>query len=97
MKAGALRQRGTLENPPTVPGDADGAYEPLTPPVVWLGIEPQAPGGGDNRQLLHLVTMRSHSQVTIDTRITVGSRRLYVRGLQDAGGGELRLLCEEII
>lgn len=88
--------------------DADAAvqnFTPLTPPGVWCAIQPSY--GTDGRSTEHLVEMRFHPEVTIDTRIVYvdpnrpvdkRTRELFVRGVQniDEANDLMRLTVEEI-
>lgn len=98
MIASQLRQWVTLANSPQVTDDADGMYEPLSPAGVWAGIQPIGPAD-NGRSVQHLVTMRYHPQVSLETRIVYGTRHLFVRGIQnvDERNVELRLICDEAI
>lgn len=101
MNISPLRTLVTLSRSPKKTDDDDGFFEPLSPPRMWASIQPQGPFA-DGRNVAHLVTMRYHPGVTMDTRITYGSnpgRELFVRGVQviDDANVEMRLLCEEII
>jgi hypothetical protein len=104
MRAGDCNKWVTLSRSPAT--DTEVAGTPLTPAGIWAAIEPLAPGAStDNRSLTHLVRMRFHPDVTIDTQIDYvdfrlgRTRSLFVRGLQavNEAGDELRLLCEEIV
>jgi head-tail adaptor len=103
MNVGALRHQVSLANCPTRTNDADGFYEPLTPSLVKASIVPISPGA-DDRTTTHLVTVRYHPQITVDTRIVFSDpvkrrdREFFVRGVQnlDERNVELRLLCEEV-
>ncbi len=85
--------------------DAEAQGTPLSPPSIWAAIEPLPPGFADNRAITHMVRMRFHPEVTIDTQIDyvdarIGRpRSLFVRGVQSVNeaGDELRLLAEEVI
>jgi head-tail adaptor len=87
----------------------DPYFEPLSPARVWATVQPGSPGN-DGRSIWHLVTMRYHKQVTMDTRIVLVHktreiegrevpRELFVKGFQnvDERDDELKLLCEEVI
>ena len=103
MNVGSLRHQVSLANSLQQSNDADGFYEPLTPSLVYAAIVPISPGA-DGRTTSHLVTMRYHRQVSVDTRIVFydavkqRNREFFVRGVQnlDERNEELRLLCEEI-
>lgn len=102
MRAGPCNKWVTLARYPEDDDEARGT--PLTPEGVWAAIEPLPPGGTDNRTITHLVRMRFHPEVTLDTRIQyvdarVGrTRSLFVRGVQavNEAGDELQLLAEEV-
>lgn len=97
--AGRTRQYVSLARTPQTSPDSDGFWEALSPPDVWCAIQPLPAGSGDGRSTFHLVTMRYHPQVTMDTRITFGTRELFVRNVQnvDERNRELRLYCEEVV
>ena len=97
MEIGVFRHRVSLANAPTTTPDSDGFYADLSPSSVWASIEPFAPQNGD-RVTTHLVRMRYHAGVTLETKITFGSRQLFVKGIQNVQerNEELRLLCEEV-
>jgi head-tail adaptor len=103
MRGGPCNKWVTLSRSPT--STSEGPFTALVPAGVWAAIEPLAPGGGyDTRTITHLVRMRFHPEVTLDTRIDYADARinrtrlLFVRGVQsvDEAGDELRLLCEEV-
>ncbi len=98
MRVGRLNKWVTLSRSPELSGDSDGFFAPLDPEGVWASIEPLSPSE-NGRSLAHLVTIRFHDQVTMDTRITYGTRQLYVKGFQNVmeRDTELRLICEEIV
>jgi hypothetical protein len=92
----------TLSKSTITTNDNNGFFEPLSPAGVWCSIEPLPPSP-DGRNVSHLVQMRHHPQIDMDTRLqfqTTGGplRELFVRGFQNLNmDDELRLLCEEII
>jgi head-tail adaptor len=102
MRAGPCNKWVTLANSPDSSDDA--IWTDLSPSGIWAAIEPLPPGGSDNRSITHLVRMRYHPAVTLDTRIQYAdaridrTRSLYVRGVQSVNeaADELRLLCEEV-
>jgi hypothetical protein len=103
MRAGNCNKWVTLSRWPADDALARGAA--LTPPGVWVAIEPTAPGDSiTDRTTTHVVRMRFHPQVTLDTKISYvdarlgRTRSLFVRGVQDVNdaGDEMRLLCEEV-
>src|SRR4051812_10968954 len=99
MRAGSCNKWVTLSRNPATAEETRGT--PLSPEGVWAAIEPLPPGGTDDRTLTHLVRMRFHAEVTLDTQIDYDdarlgrTRSLFVRGVQavDEAGDELRLLC----
>lgn len=104
MRAGPLNKWVTLFRNPATESEARGAA--LSPPGVWCAIEPLPPGTSDtNRAITHLVRMRFHPDVTIDTEIDYDDGRrnvtrvLFVRGFQEVNeaGDEIALLAEEIV
>ncbi len=95
----------TLSQSPQVTDDSDGFFEDLNPAGTWASIRPQLSANG--RQIDHVVEMRWHPQVTIDTRIVYEdankptgktTRELFVKGVQniEEANDVLVLLCEEI-
>lgn len=108
LAAGRLNKLVTLSRSPQTTNDSDGFFEALVPQTVWAAIEPQ---GADGRTVTHLVTIRYHAQVTMDTRLVyldpdrittanpTGARAIYVKGFQNVAehNEEMRLLCEEVI
>lgn len=110
MRVGRHNKPVTLWRSPQTSGDSDGFLEALSPSTWWAGIEPFAPGEG-GRTVQHVVTMRYHPQVSVDTVVIyldptrrteanlTGSRQLFVRGFQNVGeqNAEMRLLAEEVI
>jgi hypothetical protein len=85
---------------------ADAAFTPLSPSGSWCSIAPSLTAGA--RVTEHVVELRYHPQITIDTRIVYEdpskpagktTRTLFVRGVQDPNeiNDILRLLCEEIL
>ncbi len=95
----------TLSQSPQVTDDSDGFFEALNPEGVWASIRPQLASNG--RTIEHVVEMRWHPQVTIDTRIVyedstkpVGktTRELFVKGVQnlEEQNATLVLLAEEV-
>ena len=102
MRAGDLRQQVSLSRCPQTSPDSDGFFEDLTPRDWRASILPNAPSE-DGRRITHLVTMRYHPQVNMDTRIVYTEQgtthQLFVRSFQDVEQRhvELRCLCEEII
>lgn len=98
MRVGQHNRSVTLWRTPQASGDADGFFEALSPSSWWAQIQPLTSSDA-GRSIFHQVTMRYHSQVTMDTRVLYGARELFVRGVQnmDERNVELRLLCEEIV
>jgi len=95
----------TLSQSPQVSGDSDGFFEDLDPAGTWASIRPQL--GADGRMIQHVVEMRHHPQVTIDTRIVYEdstkpagktTREIFVKGVQnlEEANDILVLLCEEV-
>ncbi len=93
-----MAQLVTLARAPQVSNDADGYYEDLSPSQAWVAIEPQG-SAGDGRTQSHIVTMRYRSDVTIDTRLTYGTRYLFVRSVQNVNeaNDQMVCVCEEVI
>ena len=104
MRVNRLNKYVALSRSPQTSGDSDGFFEDLNPPNAWARIEPQGPTG-EGRTVSHLITMRWHPQVTMDTRIVYADgaygrdREFFVRGFQNVAesGAELRLICEEVV
>ncbi len=95
----------TLSQSPQVTDDSDGFFEDLSPSGTWAAIRPQL--AADGRTITHVVEMRWHPQVTIDTRIVYEdsakpagktTRELFVKGVQniEEQNAVLVLLCEEV-
>jgi head-tail adaptor len=100
MQAGRRRHLVSLANAPQVSGDADGFFEPCSPPTAFAAIEPVSPVSADGTRIQgHYVTLPYHPGVTVDTRILWGARALFVKGVQnvDERNRELRCYCEEAI
>lgn len=101
MQPGKLNRWVTLWRGPITSNDSDGFFEALSPSGAWVSIEPLPPDsiGDATRMLTHIVTMRFHDQITVDTRILYGERELFVKGVQNVNdaNAELRLYCEEVI
>ena len=101
-KVGRNNKWVTLSKSTTTTPDSDGFFEDLSPAGSWARISP-APPSDDGRRITHLVTMRHHPQVNMDTRIVYATNgdihELFVRGFQnvDFDDVELQLLCEEVI
>lgn len=102
MRNGACNKWVTLDRAPVA--NTEDRWTDLSPDGIWAAIEPLPPGGSDTRTITHVVRMRFHPEVTLDTRITYAdgrtslTRLLFVRGVQTVSeqGDEMRLLCEEI-
>ncbi len=96
------RKYVALARAPQTTNDSDGYWEPLNPANAWCSIQP-AFGQGDGRITEHLIEMRFHAQVTVDTRIVYTDpvlsrdRQFFVRGVQniDEANDLIRLACEE--
>lgn len=97
MQAGLLNRRVSLSRTPQTTPDSDGFWEPLSPEYVWASIQP-APPSDDGRVITHLVTIRYHAQVTVDTRILYGTRELFVKGVQNVNDQNVEMLlqCQEV-
>lgn len=93
MIVGLLNKRVSLYRSPD---DSGAIGDALSPRDVWAQIENQ--GSGGERVTQHLVTMRYHPEVTVDTLLVYGTRNLFVRSVQNVNEDniELRLLCEEV-
>lgn len=104
MRAGSLDKWVTLSRSPQTTDDSDGYFEDLSPNGAWAGIQPLT-ASDNGRTLTHLVRMRFHPQVTMDTRIvysdaTLGrDRELFVKGFQNLNerNAEMQLICEEVV
>ena len=111
LHIGRLDKRVTLANlttPVTNLGDGtyDESYAALSPADVWAAIQP--PVAHTLERLFanaivavatHLVLIRYHSGVNTKTRVTFGSRKLYVRGVQNVEekNEQMLLACEEVV
>lgn len=93
MIIGQLNKRVSLYRSPD---DSGAIGDPLSPPEVWAQIENQ--GSGGERVTEHLVTIRYHPDVTVDTLVMYGTRQLFVRSVQNVNEDkvEMRLVCEEV-
>lgn len=98
MKLGRLDKWVTLSRSPQTSGDSNGFFDDLAPSGGWALIQPLAPSD-NGRGITHLVTMRFHPQVTMDTRIVYGDRELFVKGFQNVNeyDRDMVLLCEEVV
>ena len=106
---GQMRHRVVVETPtPTSDGDGgySDSYAAAGPSPVWASIEPataavseQQVGNRIETAITHVITMRWHTGVTTRTRLSFGSRRFFVRGLQKVHeiGEWLVCSCEEFI
>lgn len=94
----------TLSRAPESASDTQ-FFTPLNPVGAWAAIRPTL--GADGRTTEHVIEMRYHPQVSVDTRIVYEdasrpsgktTRQFFVRGVQnmDEAGAVMRLLCEEI-
>ena len=94
MNAGILQKRVSLYQSRRDDGDPIG--DPLSPPQAWAQIDNQ--GLTEARTTTHLITMRYHPEVTIDTVVVYNDRNLFVRSVQNVNenNDEMRLICEEI-
>jgi head-tail adaptor len=98
--AGSYNKFVTLARKPQTTDDADGYWEPLTPPGAWAAITPQLGLGG--RTTEYVVELRYHPQITEDARLvyttTDYTLELLVRGVQNVNQDDtiMRLLCESI-
>lgn len=92
MKVGALRHSIVLENPGTPTADNDGGFTQtwtaLTPSPVPAAITPASArdlerlaAGTVLSTASHVITMRYHSGVTTQTRVTFGTRQFSVVGV----------------
>jgi head-tail adaptor len=100
MRPGRLDKWVTLSRCPQTTPDSDGYDEPLSPEGAWAQIDPFPPLESDNvRTAAHTVIIRYHPQVTMDTQILFGTRKLFVKGVQNINerGAWMRLHCEEVI
>lgn len=103
-RASHYNQYASLSRAPQASNDADGFFEPLSPPESWIGVQPIL-GSADGRTLRHLVTMPFHPQVSLDTRILIRGttrstdRNLFVVDIAniDDLNVELQLTCEEVL
>jgi len=121
IDASTLNQRLSLDVPGTATPDGDGGYTPtwlpLTPPKVWAAIVPATARDVERRMantvqaaVTHLVTIRYHAGVTMQTRLTkgprnadgtlpAGSRQFQVTGIQnpEERNEAMVLACVEIV
>lgn len=105
---GELRHRVVVENPTRVK-DTEGGYTDTwaaaSPSPVWARIAPataraieRQAGAKIEGPIDSLVTMRYHAGVSTETRLTFGTRKLFVRGVQNVDERDryLVLACEEL-
>ena len=93
----------TLWRAPQTSGDADGYWEALAPNRAWCSITPVL-GGGDGRTREHVIEMRYHAQISMDSRLVYADlargrdRHFLVRGYADLNeaGDLMQLTCEEV-
>lgn len=102
MRAGTMNFWVSLHNKPEN-NPVSEAWTPLSPFRVPAAIEPLQPTD-DGRTLHHAVTIRFHTQVGVDTRMTYldpqgRTRYFFVKGIQDVTlqNVELRCLCDEVL
>jgi SPP1 family predicted phage head-tail adaptor len=106
---GAFEKRVTLENE-TNTADGDGGttstFTAIDPGTVWASIRPsvaamreQPIAGTVQATTTHVVEMRYHASVTTKTRITYGSRYLFVRGVENVNEENVltRCYCDEVV
>lgn len=110
IRAGDLTHYVALENPTTTP-DGDGGFTTtwaaLSPSHAWASVVPATAGRLERivastvqSASSHIVEMRYHPGVTIQTRITLdGPRYLQVTGVQNVDEASVvtRLSCVEIL
>jgi SPP1 family predicted phage head-tail adaptor len=106
MRAGQLRHRVVLQTLATGETPGDGGYSETwtDTATVWADVQPATAGGSEavlgvaeRSPITHTVRMRYRAAVTPRNRIKLGTRYLYVTGLQNIGeiDRELVLSCEE--
>lgn len=108
IRAGAYVQSVTLDTP-TRTADGDGGYTEswtaLAESPWWCEIVPATAQMIERKQaatieaqISHIVEGRFHSGVTTKTRITFGTRTLFVRGVQNVEEADevTRLSCAEV-
>ena len=100
-RLGRLNKWVTLANKQE---ETDEDFTDLEPNGVWAEITPQLVVGDASRTVQHIVRMRWHPQVSLDTRITyradaTRTQVLFVRGYQNVQMDDdiLQLSCEEIV
>lgn len=84
--------------------ESDEDFTALDPDGAWAEITPQFAIGDSSRSMLHVVRMRWHPDVSLDTRIVYQPTRdrtitMFVRGVQNVNMDDdmLQLSCEEIL
>jgi SPP1 family predicted phage head-tail adaptor len=106
MRAGTMRHRVVLQSLTTGETAGDGGYSETwaDTATVWADVQPASAsateavlGAAERAPITHTVRMRYRSGVTPRNRIKLGTRYLYVTGLQNIGeiDRELVLACEE--
>jgi len=95
VNAGFLDKRVLLHESRRDSNDPVG--DALSPWSVAAHIDNQ--GSAGDRVISHVVTIRYHPQVTVDTVAVFGTRNLFVRSVQNVNedNDEMRLICEEIV
>lgn len=104
---GELQHRISVDNPSNTP-DGSGGYTvtwgAASPGEVWAAIQPATAsviermvGDTVEAKVSHIVTMRYHSGVSTQTRVTFKNRIFWVRGVQNVNEDRewLILACEE--
>lgn len=100
MRAGTLRHRVRVYEMTQQVATSGANPLELSPSPVFAAVQPLAPGAStDDRAISHAVTIRYHPLVTLDCYLLFGTRKLFVRGIQnvDEMNAEQRLLCEEVV
>ncbi len=95
LRPGQYNKAVTLSRAPQTTPDTDGYDEALSPENWWVSIEPVAPAtmGDGSRIQGAIVRGRYHPQVTVDTCITYGTRKLFVKGVQNVNEANVELVC----
>lgn len=107
VPVGEMTEQVTLQDPPAATSDTDlaGAWVDLDPALVYAKVEPASARNVERifasavqGVLSYIVTMRNHDGVSLKSRVTWGSRLLYVRGsARDQRNDRLTLACEEVV
>lgn len=101
--AGALDQRVTLDLAAYTAKDGGGAEVKFTSKInIWAGIEPISMNGRFQNYAVeitatHVLKVRRNPIITIGSRITWGTRKLYIRAEMIGDKAYQFFSCEEVV